>query len=346
MLTRADHASEGAMKQPTGSSAVRGRVAVLGSVNLDLALRVEELPIKGETVLSRSTVSGLGGKGANQAVAVARAGVLVSFLGAVGADGEGAGLQDKLAAQGVDVSGIRSVPDTRSGLAVVVVSARGGNQIVVAPGANDRIREEYVDEVASTIAAADVLVLQGEIPADANRAGIAAARRAGTRVVVNLAPVSDLGAQLAFAHPLVLNEIEAGQLTGRPVGGADDVVALAGGLRELARSVVVTVGAGGAVLVTQDGVTRVPAPPVPEVRDTTGAGDALVGVLAAALARGLGLRSATAAAVAAASRSVAEDGASEQYPDFSPQIAAALAADAAGVAALAEGADAAEGVHA
>jgi ribokinase len=162
-------------------------------------------------------------------------------------------------------------------------------------------------------------------------------------VVVNLAPVSDLGAQLAFADPLVLNEVEAKQLTGRPVEGPDDVVALAVVLRGLARSVVVTVGAAGAVLVTQDGVARIPAPRVPGVRDTTGAGDALVGVLAAALAKGLGLRSATAAAVAAASRSVTVDGASEQYPDFAPQILAEQAADAAN---RAEGAEGMEEVHA
>jgi ribokinase len=294
----------------------RGRVAVLGSVNLDLVLRVAELPAPGETVLSRSSGSGLGGKGANQAVAAARAGAEVEFLGAVGSDENGTRLIAKLVGQHVGVDRIRQVDGMVSGLAVVVVSAQGENQIVVVSGANECVDAAYAESVHDAIAAADVLLLQGELPTAPEPAAIAAARSAGTRVVVNLAPVRDLGDGLADADPLVVNEIEAGQLIGVDLSAPADVEAAAELLRRTARSVVVTIGARGAVLVTRDKVAHIAAPVVPDVRDTTGAGDALVGVLAAALAQGLGLAEATALGVEAASRSVAVEGASEQYPDF------------------------------
>lgn len=302
------------LKDAAGSR--RGRVAVLGSVNLDLVLRVAELPAQGETVLSRSSRSGLGGKGANQAVAAARAGAEVEFLGAVGSDENGTTLIGKLVEQHVGVDRIRQADGVASGLAVVVVSERGENQIVVVSGANESVDTGYADSVRDAIAAADVLVLQGELPTAPEPAAITVARAAGTRVVVNLAPVRDLGDALAEADPLVVNEIEAGQLIGAELSSPADVEAAAQLLRRTARSVVVTIGAQGAVLVTQDQVSHIAAPAVPDVRDTTGAGDALVGVLAAALAHGFGLAEATAFGVEAASRSVTVEGASERYPDF------------------------------
>jgi ribokinase len=289
---------------------------VLGSVNLDLVLRVAELPAKGETVLSRSSSSGLGGKGANQAVAAARAGAEVAFLGAVGSDENGSRLIEKLVGQGVGVDRIHRADGVSSGMAVVMVSAQGENQIVVVSGANEAVDAGYAESVRDAIAAADVLVLQGELPSSPEPAAIAAARSAGTRIVVNLAPVRDLGDDLAEADPLVVNEIEAGQLIGAELSGPADVEAAAELLRAAARSVVVTIGAQGAVLVTRDEVTHIPAVAVTDVRDTTGAGDALVGVLAAALAQGVGLAEATAFGVRAASRSVTVEGVSEQYPDF------------------------------
>lgn len=296
-----------------------GRVTVVGSVNLDVVIRGGGLPDDGETVLAHSATWGLGGKGANQAVAAARAGADVAFVGAVGAGDDGERLRRMLRSAGVDVAHLRSVEGVASGLAVVFVSEGGENRIVVVPGANHRVGEGDVRAAADRISASDVLVVQGELPEAATRAALGLARLSGVRTVVNLAPVLDLGPQLADADPLVVNEVEAGQLIGRQLFTVAEVSAAGGRFRALARSVVVTLGAEGAVLFTRsDGEegTHVRAPFVAEVRDTTGAGDAAVGVLAAALAGGLSLADATAGAVAAGSLSVTVEGAAGSYPDF------------------------------
>lgn len=296
-----------------------GRVTVFGSVNLDLLIRGGEMPGAGETVLMRSAEWALGGKGANQAVAAVRAGAEALFIGAVGAGADGERLVRALRSAGVDVTHVRTVQDVASGLALVFVSDDGESRIVVVPGANHMISAADAEAAGERIAASDVLVVQGELPADATSAAVRLARGAGVRVVVNLAPRIELGAEIGCADPLVVNEIEAGQLLGAPLESVSSVSAvLAAGprFRALARSVVVTVGAAGAVLITSDDALHVPAPHVGEVRDTTGAGDALVGVLAARLAAGLPLADATRLAVAAASLSVTVVGAAESYPDF------------------------------
>jgi ribokinase len=188
------------------------------------------------------------------------------------------------------------------------------------PGANHAVGAADAEAAGERIAASDILVVQGELPAPATRAAVRLAREAGVRAVVNLAPLIDLGAQLGCADPLVLNEVEAGQLLGEPLSSVSAVSAAGPRFRALARSVVVTVGAAGAVLITGEGMLHVPAPHVDEVCDTTGAGDALVGVLAAQLAAGLPLADATRLAVAAASLSVTVEGAAESYPDFGREL--------------------------
>lgn len=301
-----------------------GRVAVFGSANLDVVIRGGGLPGDGETVLAQSATWGLGGKGANQAVAAARAGADAAFVGAVGAGDDGERLRRMLRAAGVDVTRLRTVDDAASGLAVIFLAEDGENRIVVVPGANHRVGVADARAAADLISSSDVLVVQGELPVEATRAAVRLAHESGVRTVVNLAPVFDLGADLAYADPLVVNEVEAGQLIECQLSTAADVLAAGPVFRALARSVVVTLGAEGAVLFVraQRGeAVRIPAPFVAEVRDTTGAGDAAVGVLAAALAAGLPLAGAAASAVAAGSLSVAVEGAAGSYPDFGHLLA-------------------------
>jgi ribokinase len=303
-----------------------GRVTVFGSVNLDLVIRGGGMPDGGETVLAKSATSGLGGKGANQAVAAVRAGAEVVFAGAVGAGAEGERLRSALASKGVDITRVRVAKAMTSGMAIVLVSDNGENRIIVVPGANGSVSEADASAARDRISESDVLVVQGEVPPSATRAAVRVAQEAGVRALVNLAPVIDLGPELAWADPLVVNEVEAGQLIGERLSTVGEVLAAGPRFRALAKSAVVTVGAAGAVLVTAEELVHFPAPLVTEVRDTTGAGDAVVGVLAAALAGGLPIVDATRLAVAAGSLSVTVEGAAENYPDFGRDLASLRAA--------------------
>lgn len=294
----------------------RPRVAVLGGVNADTFLRVHALPQPGETVLGAGLLRALGGKAANQSIAVARAGIEVTLLAAVGDDPEGARLTKSLELVGVRVDRVLRLAQAPTGRATILVDDSGQNVIVVTPAANGLLTPEHIAGFEADIAASDALVVQGEIPLAATAAAVLAAERHGVRAIVNLAPYGDLGPALALADPLVVNEIEASQLLGRSIGGSGSTVAAAE-LAERARTAVVTLGAEGALVIATDAsVTHVPAPVASEVVDTTGAGDAFVGVLAAGLASGLGLEDAVVRSVAAATASVGVLGAGESYPRF------------------------------
>jgi ribokinase len=244
-------------------------------------------------------------------VASARTGTPTALLATVGADGPGRELLQWLVSRDVDVSMLRT-GNLPTGTAHILVDAAGENQIVVVSGANLETDPVRVQAAADAIAAAGVVVLQGEIPAAAIERAIALAR--GGPTVLNLAPVVDLSAEtLAGVDILVVNEAEAGLLLGRKVlvGDASEAV------RELAtmsRAAVITLGAAGAVW-AGDGGGHIAAPAVDPV-DTTGAGDAFVGVLAAATARGRPLGQAVQDGVHAASRSVLQPGAAMSYPGF------------------------------
>lgn len=292
----------------------RRRVVVVGSINVDEVIGVATLPAPGETVLGWERATGLGGKGANQAVAAAVAGGEVALIGAVGADAHGAAALEQLAKHGVDTSMVATLEETASGRALVILSEDGENEIIVIGGANQAMDERALSRDALRDAA--VMVVQGEVPPKVNQAALRMAAELGVRAVVNLAPVQELGGHLATADPLVVNEIEAGQLIGAELRSAQDVVDAVPDLRGLARSAVVTLGASGAVLITPGAIDHIPAPRPEHVRDTTGAGDALAGVLAAALAQGLELRAAVERAVRAASLSVTEVGAAASYEAF------------------------------
>ena len=201
--------------------AQRPRVTVLGSLNTDISLPVPHLPAPGETVLGAAAATfGAGGKGANQAVAAARLGGAVRMAGCLGDDEFGARLRAGLAAEGIDVTGLRAIPGAVSGLALITVDPAGENSIAVAPGANGLAGAA---EVAAAIAQpCDVLVLSAEIPAPALATALRRARADRVRTVLNLAPVPREAAALLAEGPgwLVVNAQEAAAVGGQP---ADDV---------------------------------------------------------------------------------------------------------------------------
>ncbi|MFE9575529.1 ribokinase [Nocardia sp. NPDC006044] len=302
-----------------------GVVVVIGSMNQDVVCEVAKLPGPGETVLAAGSRTNPGGKGANQAVAAAKAGGCVEFVGRVGRDSAAAALRDSLGAAGVKTAGLQEVPGVRTGRAYITV-AGGENQIVVDPGANFVWACGVESAESELLGSADVVVAQLEIP----RSVVTRAAELARRFVLNAAPAAQLDDELLRrCDPLVVNEYELAAISGAPTGSraqaaqAARVLCLRG-----APSVVVTLGAAGSVLArsTPDSVeiTYQAAPQVDSV-DSTGAGDAYVGALSAALADGADLPAAVAFATAAASLSVRSPGTHAAYPTRA-QIDAALAA--------------------
>ena len=264
-------------------TAAAPEVVVVGSLNQDLTVAVPRLPRAGETVLGDGLRTGAGGKGANQAVAVARLGLRVAMVGRVGDDGGGRALMAGLADDGVDVGGVRLDDLAPTGTAMIVVDSAGENMIVVSPGANGRVGIDDVGAVASVLGGAAVTLLQLEVPLEAVAAAAAAS---GGTVILNPAPAAPLPAELlARVDVLVPNRTELALLAGTdPPDGLDDVTELASGLDGPA-AVVVTLGAEGALVWAAGAATHVPAPVV-EAVDATAAGDAFCGGLTDGLVRG------------------------------------------------------------
>ena len=290
-----------------------GRVIVAGSINMDLVAAVPRLPRPGETVRGGELTFHPGGKGANQAVAAARAGAAVTMYGCLGQDPYAAELEAFLRSNGVDVAAVRRDPSAVTGVALVLVDAGGQNTIVSIPGANARLRPEALASLDAR--PHDVLIAQFETPLDTTEAFFAAGRAGGATTVLNAAPAEagplDL---LALTDVLVVNEAELALCCGDRVEGSAGILDASRHLQSRgARVVVVTLGAQGVVAADQHSLHQVPGRTVPVV-DTTGAGDCFVGNLAARLAAGDALAACLAYANAAASVCVQRPGAGPSMP--------------------------------
>jgi ribokinase len=288
-------------------------ITVVGSVNMDLIARVHRLPGPGETVLGTSLLHAPGGKGANQAVAAARAGSEVAFVGRVGDDTAGAELRAGLRGAGVALDYLITDPSVPSGTALIAVDDDAENIIVVVPGANSRVTPADVDRARPAIESSRVLLLQLEILPETVTHAARIAHEAGAVVVLNPAPAVPLPMlDVRCIDILVPNADEVARMSGQgsPVEPAEAARLLIGaGVPR----VVVTLGAQGSVIVTTDTEIDVPSFPARPV-DTTGAGDAFVGNLAHALDAGESIEEAVRFASAAAALSVQRAGAQPSMP--------------------------------
>ncbi len=289
-----------------------GRVWVVGSANVDQRITMPRFPLPGETVAGSDATFEAGGKGANQAVAAARAGADTRFIGATGDDAQAALVVDALAAAGVRLDGLRRIEGATTGLAVVLVDGGGENTIVLVSGANERLRADDVERDLAKVGPGDAVVLQLEVDIRTVRAALRVARTAGAWTVLNAAPAPErVDGLLDDVDVLVVNETEAQRIVEAPsIEPAVLVPRLAAAGPPI---VVVTLGGAGALLIGEGLATAIPAPAVPVV-DTTAAGDTFVGYLAAELANGASTRAAVAVATAAGSRTVTRAGAIRSIP--------------------------------
>jgi ribokinase len=298
-------------------SAAAGRVVIVGSVNVDLVVVAPRLPGPGETVIGGDVARHHGGKGGNQAVAAARLGAAVTFVGAVGDDDLGRAARAALAAEGVDITHLATVARP-TGVALIVVDGTAQNLIAVAPGANAAVTAETVRGAleALRLGPGDVVLTCGELPLDAVRMALEETRAGGATGILNPAPADGLNrATVDLAKVLTPNESELAALAapGLPEAAARSLLVGSGP----DRVVVVTLGAAGALVVAADRpAVAIPATPVDPV-DTTGAGDAFNGALAAGLAAGRPLVDAARLAVAAAGLSTTRPGARGGVPTAS-----------------------------
>jgi ribokinase len=301
------------------------RVVVVGSTNIDLVATAPTLPRPGETVLGDTFSSVPGGKGANQAIAAARAGAESCFIGAVGDDRFADQLRESLASEGVDLRLLRSVPGP-SGVALITVDSEAENSIVVVPGANGRFTA-LTDADRAVIAGATAVLLQLEIPLSTVIEAARVARAAGVPVLLNAAPAQSLPTELLAATDLlIVNTLEAEIILGyadssarlSPSASARGMLAygLLEELRRIVPKVVLTVGPDGVYYTDQKGGwLHVPAPRVDAV-DTTAAGDAFVGALAVALGAGKSIGPALSWACAAGAICATRAGASRSLATF------------------------------
>jgi ribokinase len=261
------------------------RIVVVGSLNMDLVVRASRFALPGETITGRAFLTVLGGKGANQAVAARRLGAEVAMIGRVGDDPFGQALRRGLAAEGLDVRLVDVTPSASTGVALITVDDCGENTIVVVPGANGLVSSADIERALPVVAEADALLLQLEVPLPVVMDAARRAHAASVTVILNAAPAQPLPPMmLPLIDYLVVNETEvldvAGFATDTPEAAARALQARG------ARTVVVTLGAAGALLLASDGTITSAAGFRVEAVDTTAAGDAFVGALAVALAEG------------------------------------------------------------
>ncbi|MUG43694.1 ribokinase [Paenibacillus woosongensis] len=295
------------------------KILVIGSINMDLVLRVPYIPQVGETLLGSSVERVPGGKGANQAVTAAKLGADVSMLGKVGGDEFGGPLMDNLRQAGVNTDYIDLVSAASSGLAVIQVNDEGDNSIVVMPGANDLCHRDYVAAHESLIKEADIVILQMEIPYEAVYEAVDLASKHSKTIILNPAPAPDSipDEVLGKLDYLIPNETELEKLSGQTVNSIASAenaakVLLAKGVSSL----IVTLGINGSLYVDVNETFHVPARVVKAV-DTTAAGDSFVAAFAVSLSEGKSVQEAISFATKVSSIVVTKAGAQTSIPERS-----------------------------
>ncbi|MBW8057065.1 MAG: ribokinase [candidate division NC10 bacterium] len=290
-------------------------VVVVGSANLDFTIQVDRAPTPGETILGRDLLVSFGGKGANQAVAALRAGAGVTFVGKVGKDQHGEQIRKNLESVGLDEAGLLSDATCNTGVAFILVEAAGANQIVVVPGCNYRLTP---DELHSRdhLLSGTILLLQLETPLETVFYALQRGKQKGMRTILNPAPATPLPHEIfPLVDLLTPNETEASTLTGTTVGERSRAKEAGARLLEMGcGDVIITLGAQGSLWVGKDGARHFPGFSVPAV-DSTAAGDAFNGALAAALAAGKAMEAAIPFANAAGALATTRRGAQASLPD-------------------------------
>ncbi len=288
-----------------------GHILVVGSINMDMVVRTERHPQPGETVLGQDFQTYPGGKGANQAVAAARAGGRVKMIGRLGSDPFGEKLEQELKNNGVDTIGVQHTPQASSGVALITLDELGQNTIVVAPGANELLTPQDLRDYSPVFEGASVLLVQLETPLETVAKAMALAKLHGVKVVLNPAPAQPLpGSLLARVDYLIPNQHELALITGM------QIVSLAvDALHDLGTgAVIVTLGSSGVFVSQPNHRTNLPAHVVPVV-DTVAAGDAFVGTFAVALSEGKDLVEAAEWGNAAGALAVTRAGAQPSLPN-------------------------------
>jgi len=291
-------------------------IAVVGSLNMDLIIRVPRFPEPGEAIHGEDLQTACGGKGANQAYAIARMGQPAHMIGCVGDDAFGDAMLENLRAAGVDIRGVLRRAGKASGTAMILVhDATGQNEIVVASSANRTLTAADVRDAADILRQADAVVAQLETTLSATKAAMALAREAGRISVLNPAPFTPLDDELlGLCDYLIPNETEASQLTGLSVRDPESAAAAAGLLKSRgARNVLITLGADGVWVESEAWHGHLPAFPVRAV-DTVAAGDTFIGAFVARLVEGISLREAAQFGCAAAAIAVTRPGAQPSIP--------------------------------
>lgn len=291
-------------------------IVVVGSTNMDMVVNTSRIPAPGETILADKFFMNPGGKGANQAVAVARLGGAVTFVTKVGNDVFGHQSSLLFDEEGINTQYVFSDSENPSGVALITVDKKGENSIVVAPGANSHLKkEDFVSSVLEEISNANILLLQLEIPMDTVMFIAEYAYRKGVKVILNPAPMTSIPANLPkFLYLTTPNETEAEQLSGVKINSMEDVKTAASTIYGLGvENVIITLGSKGALVYDGDEYHTVKSPQVDAV-DTTAAGDVFNGALAVALSEGKGIQEAVGFACLAAAMSVTRIGAQSSIP--------------------------------
>jgi len=291
------------------------KITVIGSTNIDLIMKMKDLPVKGETITGGEFMQTFGGKGANQAVGAARAGGSVSFISCVGDDHYGSQCIENFKQDGIDTSHMFTEKEIATGTALIMIGKGGDNMITVAPGANFRMNRDHIDKVTGILEQSEYILLQYEIPKDTLYYILEKCAGLGKKVILNLAPAGEFDAEhVAMVHTLVVNEVEAEFLAGCPVQDMEDTRKAASKLQAMGPdNVIITLGAEGSYVASGSYHEKIPAYTV-EALDTTAAGDVYCGSLAVAMVEGLPLHRAVGFASAASAISVTRMGAQPSAP--------------------------------